>query len=331
MILLLGATGYIGQAFARALRSRRECFIPLSRETLDYTSFELLFDYVRKIKPGLVINAAEFGDDPCLDNGEPDRFEMLQANTLLPQTVSRVCSMTNTPWGQVSSGDIYSGAKISENQNYRVEKDLSLQAVQKLFVSHPERFRGFSETDEPNFSFKTGSCTFYSGTKALAEEALRHQSQNYIWRFHLPFNEHSEPRNFLSQLQSFPRIKDAINSLSQVEDCASACLELWERHAPYGIYNVANPGVVTIQETVQMIQRFLKTSRVSEAWLESHETLPRNSKPSRSHCILDVTKLLRTGVVLRNVRDALQYSLEKWEPSRSFRDLAQSRAANHWR
>ena len=71
MILLLGATGYIGQAFARALRSRRECFIPLSREAFDYTSFELLFDYVRKIKPDLVINAAEFVENPSLGNDEP--------------------------------------------------------------------------------------------------------------------------------------------------------------------------------------------------------------------------------------------------------------------
>jgi len=58
MILLLGATGYIGQAFARALRRRKDSFIPLSRNAFDYTRFEFLFDYVRKIGPDLVINAA---------------------------------------------------------------------------------------------------------------------------------------------------------------------------------------------------------------------------------------------------------------------------------
>ena len=58
MILLLGATGYLGQGFARELRRRGSRFVPLSRSALDYTRFELLFDYVRKMKPDFVINAA---------------------------------------------------------------------------------------------------------------------------------------------------------------------------------------------------------------------------------------------------------------------------------
>src|SRR6266850_6509289 len=62
MILLLGATGYVGQAFARALRSRKDSFIPLSRSAFDYTRFEFLFDYIRKVGPELVINADEVND-----------------------------------------------------------------------------------------------------------------------------------------------------------------------------------------------------------------------------------------------------------------------------
>ena len=58
LTLLLGATGYIGQAFTRELRRRGSCFIPLTRSAVDYTCFEQLFDYVRKMKPEFVINAA---------------------------------------------------------------------------------------------------------------------------------------------------------------------------------------------------------------------------------------------------------------------------------
>jgi UDP-glucose 4,6-dehydratase len=312
MILILGATGYIGQAFARVLRGRRECFIPLSRDAFDYTRFELLFDYVRKIKPELLINAAEYIDEPSPDNGELDRFEMLQANTLLPQTVSRVCSMTNTPWGQVSSGDIYCGAKISQNQKYRIEKDLTHQAIRKLFERHPERFRGFTEFDEPNFSFKNGPCTFYSGTKALAEEAIRNNGESYIWRLRLPFNEQDQPGNFLSQLQTLCPFSDAINSLSHLEDCVAACLQLWDRRAPFGIYNVTNPGAITIDEIVSMMQRILRPSR-PVACLNGFNSRPRESKPLRSYCILDDSKLRKTGVELRNVREALEKSMENWQ------------------
>ena len=38
MILLLGATGYIGEAFAKELQRRKTDFIPLSRKQVDYLS-----------------------------------------------------------------------------------------------------------------------------------------------------------------------------------------------------------------------------------------------------------------------------------------------------
>src|SRR5258708_4953287 len=103
MILLLGASGYIGQAFARELRRRGSCFIPLTRKAIDYSQFGLLFDYVRKMRPTFVINAAGYPGKPNVEACEPAREETLYANTLLPQTVARVCLMTNTPWGHVSS------------------------------------------------------------------------------------------------------------------------------------------------------------------------------------------------------------------------------------
>jgi len=55
MILLLGGTGYVGQAFAAELRRRGHDFIPLSRAVLDYTHFDVLFNYVRKTRPEFVI------------------------------------------------------------------------------------------------------------------------------------------------------------------------------------------------------------------------------------------------------------------------------------
>ena len=53
MILLLGATGYVGQAFASELRRRGHSFIPLTRKAIDYTRFEE-DDIVTKIAPKVV-------------------------------------------------------------------------------------------------------------------------------------------------------------------------------------------------------------------------------------------------------------------------------------
>jgi len=315
MILLLGATGYVGQAFAKELRRRGICFIPLSRSAFDYTRFELLFDYVRKIRPELVINAAGFSGRPNLDACESARMNTFQANTLLPQTISRVCSMTNTPFGHVSSGGIYSGSKVFENGHTRVERDLNEPSVRRLFDNCPEKFIGFCEIDEPNFSFRNPPCNFQSGTKALAEEALRGASQTYVWRIRMPFDEHEGSCNFLARLQGYPKVYDHITSLSHVQDFVRACLGLVELRAPYGTYNVCNPGAVTTRYVVELIQRVLKPSRSFEFWSGDEEFYHEAARAPRSCAILDMTKLLRVGVKMRPLEQALVDALERWQPS----------------
>jgi UDP-glucose 4,6-dehydratase len=315
MILLLGATGYIGQAFARALRRRGNCFIPLSRHAFDYAKFDLLFDYVRKIRPRFVINAAGSSDHFNVDSHERARLETFETNTVIPQTVARVCVMTQTPWGHVSSGCIYSGAKVYENGAMRIERDLNRPELRRLYETHPEKFSGFTEYDEPNFSFRCPPCNFWEGTKALAEEALRGGERTYIWRPRIPFSERDEPHNLLTKLQAYQRVYDHVTSLSHVEDFARACLELVERQAPFGIYNVTNPGAVTTRQIVKMIERFLKPSRRFDYWAGDDEFYAEGTRTPRSSCILDVTKLLQTGVKMRPVGDALEEALHKWQPS----------------
>lgn len=320
MILLLGATGYIGQAFASELQRRGCCFIPLTRKAFDYTSFNLLFDYVRKMKPEFVINAAGYSGRPNIDACEEDRMETLQANVLLPQTVVRACQMTNTPWGQISSGSIYSGAKVFEAGELRIEKDLNRLEVRRHFEEHSDQFLGFTELDEPNFSFRSGPCSFYSGTKALAEESIR-GGMGFIWRLRIPFNGRDEPRNLLSKLQRYSKIHDCVNSLSQLEDSVRACLDLIAARAPYGIYNINNPGAVTTRQVVEMIQRILKPDRGFDYWLDDDEFYRSGAKARRSSCILSASKLLQTGVKIRCVKEALEDSLERWQPGL---------AANRW-
>ena len=312
MVLLLGATGYIGQAFARELRRRGNCFIPLSRNAFDYTRFELLFDYVRNMKPEFLINAAGFAGRPNVDSCEVERMETFQANTLLPRTIGRVCVMTNTPWAHVSSGGLYAGSKVFEGKHMRVERDLNRAEVRELFEVHPEKFFGFTELDEPNFSFRCPPCSFYEGTKALAEEALRSQSQTFIWRFQLPFDERDSPRNFLAKLQRYRKVYDHVTSLSHLEDSVRACLDLAERRAAFGIYNIANPGVVTTRQVVELIQRIVKPPRDFHYWLDDEEFYSVDGRAPRASCILDVSKLLRTGIKMRRVEEALEEALIRW-------------------
>ncbi len=300
----------MGRAFAGELRRRGHSFIPLTRKAFDYTRFDFLFDYLRTMKPAFLINAAGFAGRPDEDAFELAREKAMLANALLPQMIARACLMTKTPWGHVSSGSVYTGAKIIEGDKIRVERSLSLPAVRQLYETHPGRFRGFTEIDEPNFSFRCPPCSFYSGTKALAEEAIRGIGHIYVWRPRHPFTDFDEGCNYLSQLRRESPLEDGINSLSHLEDCVRGCLDLWEMRAPFGTYNVTNPGALTTRQIVETMRRGLKLEHRFEFWKDDTES-SISARPPRSNCILDVSKLLAAGVKIRSVSDALEEAVSR--------------------
>ena len=205
----------------------------------------------------------------------------------------------------------------------RVETDLNRPETRKLFEA--QQLFGFTERDEPNFSFRRPPCSFHSGTKALAEESICEGQQAYIWRPRLPFNERDEPSNLLSKLQRYAKVYDTVNSLSHLGDCVRACLDLWERSAPFGIYNVTNPGAVTTRQVVDLINRILKPGRPFTYWMDDEEFYREGVKAPRSNCVLDVSKLVRAGVKMRSVHDALKDSLEKWQPVTPILRIVRSR------
>src|SRR5262249_1827206 len=139
----------------------------------------------------------------------------------------------------------------------RVEKQMARPDLMALVKQSPERVLGFTETDAPNFTFRDPPCSFYSGTKALGEEALAHAEQCYIWRLRIPFDEIDGARNYLSKVQRYAKAYDNVNSISHRADFARACLDLWKIRAPFGTYNVTNPGFVTTRRVVEYIQQIL--------------------------------------------------------------------------
>jgi len=314
MILLLGASGYIGQAFAAELQRRELVFTPLSRREVDYGRFEVLLNFLRERKPAFLINAAGYIGKPNVDACENAKAETLLGNVVLPMTIAHACVEADVPWGHVSTGCIYNGAKVrDQNGGWRTQPDLNKQEVRRLFDAKLEVFRGFTEEDEPNFSFRHPPCSFHNGTKVLAEEAIMDLGQVYIWRLRIPFDEFDSPRNSLSKLQRYPKVHDNINSFSHRGDFVRACLDLWERHAPFGIYNVTNPGAISTRRIVEKIQRILKPSRPFEFFTGDAEFYQTGVKAPRSNCILDTAKLLTAGVKLRPVEEAMEHSLQNWK------------------
>jgi len=186
--------------------------------------------------------------------------------------------------------------------------------LRALAEKTPSAIHGFTETDTPNFSFRDGPCSFYSGTKALGEEAIAGIGQSYIWRLRIPFDEFDSVRNYLSKVQRYSKVYDNLNSISHRADYVKACLDLWELRAPFGIYNVTNPGFVRTREVVETLEKILKPARKFEYWQSDDEFYRVAAKTPRSNCVMDVSKLLAAGVKIRPVMEAIEASLKNWKP-----------------
>lgn len=314
MILLLG-TGYVGEAFEKALARRKLPFRTVPITELDATRFEDLLRFLTAAKPEFLISAAGYTGRPNVDACETARADTLQGNVLLPVSLAHACQVAGVPWGHVSSGCIYTGAKIVEGGAARVEKDLLAPGVRSLVEKDRGVVRGFVEGDAPNFSFRDGPCSFYSGTKALGEEAIAGVGRSYLWRLRIPFDEFDSPRNYLSKIQRYPKVYDNYNSLSHRADFVDACIDLWVQRAPFGTYNVTNPGFVSTRQVVALIEKHLRPARPFEFWQDDAEFYKLGAKTPRSNTVLDCSKLLAAGVKMRPVEEALEAALRAWKPA----------------
>lgn len=313
MVFLLGSSGYIGKAFADELSRRGIPFKPISRANLDYTKFRILRQALHQEKPDFVINAAGFTGKPNVDACENQKGETLAGNVNLAQTVAAACDSTGVRCGLVSSGCIYSGAKVrKECGTWAVEDRLTEPLISELLAMRSERVAGFIETDKPNFSFEHNNCSFYSGSKALAEEILAEFSDFYIWRLRIPFDEFDGQRNYLSKVQRYAKVYQNWNSISHRRDFVAACLDCWSKKIPGGVYNIVNPGYVSTLEVVERIRFYLNPSWSPEFWQCDDEFYRFGARTPRSNCILDATKILNAGVFIRPVESALDEALSRW-------------------
>lgn len=287
MILLLGHTGYVGSAFARLLERGGHAYRGVSRRDVDYTDRAALTRLIAKTRPSFLINAAGYTGKPNVDACELHKAECLAGNAVLPGMIREVCDSAGLPWGHVSSGCIYTGRRADGG--------------------------GFTESDPPNFSFRTDNCSFYSGCKALGEECLQGSESTYLWRLRIPFNHEDSPRNYLSKLLRYERLLDAENSISHLEEFVAACFECWQRRVPFGTYNVTNTGSVTTRQVTELIREHLEPAKQFEFFSDEAEFMQTAAKTPRSNCVMDNSKLLATGINMSPVEDAIVSSLENWK------------------
>ncbi len=286
MIYLLGGSGYVGSAYQALLQRKGLAFRNIRRAEFDYTNQAALTGLLKREQPSFLINAAGYTGKPNVDACELHKSECLMGNAVLPGTVASACADAGVPWGHVSSGCIYSGARPDGT--------------------------GFTETDTPNFTFRTNHCSFYSGTKALGEEVLAGAANVYLWRLRIPFNQVDSPRNYLTKLLRYQLLLDAANSISQLDEFVAATFSCWEKRVPFGTYNVTNPGQVTTREVVELIKQTGVSNKDFKFFTDEAEFMRTTARTPRSNCVMDSTKLAATGIKLTEVHEAVEQALRSW-------------------
>jgi dTDP-4-dehydrorhamnose reductase len=315
MIFLLGASGYVGNAFQRELVHRGLPHEAISRAKLDYSRFRVLVDALKEHRPELVIHCGGFTGKPNVDACETQRTETVLGNIVLAQTVAQACVVAGVRLAAISSGCVYSGAKAqAEDGSWSVREDLTAPDLAGLLGSRSPRIRGFDETDPANFTFENGS-SFYSATKAIAEKILFEFPSTYLLRLRLPFEERNNPRNYLTKLQTYPKLYQNWNSLSHLGDFVSACLDIAKAGLPGGAYNIVNPGYTCTREVVSLLQKLLRPGWQPDFWRDDTEFYQQAARARRSNCILDANKLLSAGIKIRDVETALVESIRGWKTS----------------
>lgn len=283
MILLIGSTGYIGTEFKKQLNSNNMPYISLSYKDVTRQS---LIDLIKTTKLKYLINCAAFVGKPNIEACEKQKSQTIKGNILLPIMLKEVCEECGITFCHISTGCLYNGNAPKAN--------------------------GWSEKDDPNFSFDFDNCSFYTGSKVMAEEAVRSYEKSYIWRIRLPFENKHNDRNYISKVINYDTLITDSNSISNKSEFVKACINSIKLEIPFGTYNITNTGFIS---SVDIVKKLIKTILPDKKaqFLTMDEFYKKISSMPRSNCIIDNTKILSTGIELTEVHESVDKCLINWE------------------
>ncbi|HEV7395269.1 MAG TPA: family 1 glycosylhydrolase [Pyrinomonadaceae bacterium] len=223
-ILITGATGTLGQAFARICEKRGLAYQLLSRKQLDIASSDSLVRAIDIYSPWAIVNAAGY---VRVDDAEEESEICWRENVTGPELLARECSVRQLPFLTFSSDLVFDGLKGTPY----VESDL------------------------------TGAVNVYGRSKAVAEarvltefpDALIVRTSAFFGPWdnfnfvHLALRTMSDGRPFIAA-------DDVAVTPTYVPDLVNASLDLFI-DGEHGLWHLSNSGQLTWAEFARMIAR----------------------------------------------------------------------------
>jgi dTDP-4-dehydrorhamnose reductase len=195
-ILITGATGTLGQAFARACRHRALKHVLTTRKLLALDDAAAVEAALERFRPAAVINAAGW---VRVDDAEADCEPCLLANAHGAELLARACARRGTPFATFSSDLVFDGA-----------------------LGRP-----YVESDAPR------PLNVYGHSKALAETAVLAAWPQALVVRTAAFFSHQDPHNFavhvldaLHHGRAVQAAEDCFVSPTYVPDLVNTTLDL---------------------------------------------------------------------------------------------------------
>ena len=220
-VLITGANGTLGQAFARVCEVRGIDHVLVSRKEMDITSHEQVRSVLRELKPWALVNAAGY---VRVDEAENDRERCRRENTLGPGILAEECADQQTQLLTFSSDLVFDG----------------------------------NQRDPYRESHATSPLNVYGLTKAAAETIVTERNDRALVvrtsAFFGPWDRHNflvHALRLLRRGQEVRAIHEMTVSPTYVPDLAFACLDLLI-DGEKGLVHLANQGEITWADWARM-------------------------------------------------------------------------------
>ena len=206
------------------------------------------------LKARSIINCAAYTGMPNIDDCEKNRHETADGNIVFPVKLEQL--NPTTPIVHITTGCVYSG-----------------------YIEG-----GWTEEHEPNFTYNVGS--FYSGSKIIEQKLLEfYMNKSYLLRIRMPFGSEPNEKNLITKMQRFDKLINSKNTISFIDDVVDATIHFAQTLPTPGIYNVCNPGIVSMKEIADCI-------KLKKPWFSEEEFAKFVAVP-RANCNVNVDKLTR--------------------------------------
>lgn len=272
-ILIIG-NGWIGN---RLLEKFPET-MRMSTEIFD--SAKRLSAMLEREEPDAIINCAGVTGKPNVDWCETHQVETAVGNTQFPVMLAQACEDHGVHLTHLGSGCIFYG--------------------------QPPQPEGWKEDDYAN------PVAYYSKSKYAADLVLGYMPNVAVVRLKLPLDYVPSPKNNLTKLSKYPKVVEAVNSITVMDDLLDVLREVAEKRAQ-GIFHAVHPEPLTWRDLMRWYEEIVDPSHTCEFVSEAELLASGSIQKQRSSTILSNTRLAECGIHMRSTEVAVKQTLARYK------------------